>query len=155
MPKFRFKDKRRSDRIAIALPIQVRGIDSSGTGFEEYTKTLEVGRHGTKFGLKTSLQPNQMVIIVNVRHDTEANFRVLGPALGPDPSDTFWGAEGLDPSAVFWGIDFPPIEEGQEATARILLQCGKCKNQELCYLSDLETEVFGLTDRIHRPLPHL
>lgn len=143
-------NRRRSDRISVSLPIQVRGADPKDKQVNEPSKTVEVGRTGTKFSLKAELRPNQKIKIGNIRRSTEANFRVVGKVSGPDSKLIYWGAECLDSSANFWGITFPPPEEGDEAAGRILLECGSCKAQELSYLSDLETEVFSLTTRVVR-----
>ena len=143
-------NRRRSDRISVSFPIQVRGVDPKDKQLNEPFKTVEVGRTGTKFPLKTNLRPNQRIKIGNIRRSTEANFRVVGKVSGPEPNLNYWGAECLDSPANFWGINFPPPEEGDEAAGRILLACGNCKAQELSYLSDLETEVFSLTDRVVR-----
>ena len=116
----------------------------------EPSKTVEIGRTGTKFPLTTDLRPNQKIKIANIRRSTEADFRVVGKVSGPDSELNYWGAECLDIPANFWGISFPPREEGDEAAGRVLLACGTCKAQELSYLSDLETEVFSLTARVVR-----
>lgn len=146
MPAIEFREKRRSDRIALSLPIRVRTSDS----VDEHTKTAEVSGHGVKFGLKATLRSNQKIHILNVRRDVEAPFRVVGQVPGPAPNGTFWGAECLEPCPRFWGIYFPPREEGQEAAARVVLACTNCESRELCYLSDLETEVLGSTQRVSR-----
>ncbi len=150
MPELHLKEKRRSDRIAVAIPIQVRGTDVAGKRFEEATKTVEINQNGTHFELRTSLRPNQEIFIRNLRRDTESSFRVVGKVPGPNPSATYWGTESLEPTVDFWGIKFPPIKEAEQATARILLQCGQCKTQELSYLCYLETEVFSFSQRVHR-----
>ncbi len=143
-------NRRRSDRISVSLPIQVRGADPKEKQLNEPSKTVEVGRTGTKFPLKAALRPNQKIKIGNIRRNTEANFRVVGKVSGPESDLNYWGAECLDSSPNFWGINFPPPEEGDEAAGRILLECGTCTAQELSYLSDLETEVFSLTTRVVR-----
>ena len=143
MPAIEFRDKRRSDRIAISFPIRVWMSDS----VDEHTKTVEVSGNGVKSGLKATLHSNQEIHILNVQRNAEALFRVMGQVSGPVPNGTFWAAECHESSPSFWGIYFPPREE---AAARIVLACSNCKSQELCYLSDLETEVFGLTERVSR-----
>ena len=148
MPGSRFREKRRSDRIAIALPIQVSGIDSTGQSFQEYTKTSEVGLYGAKFESKRVLQANQNVQIVNLRQGTDGTFRVVGQVPNSDPGGFFWGAECVGLSPTFWGFYFPPLKKGQGEAARIVLLCEECRTQAMNYLSDLETEVFNLTGRV-------
>ena len=150
MPGSRRLEKRRSDRVAIALPIRVRGTDLTGRDFEEFTKTVEIGLNGAKFSLKRLLRANQKIEILNVRQGVRVPFRVVGQVSAPDSDGIFWGAECVGLSPSFWGIHFPPVQEAQEAAARMLLQCTECNSQAVSYLSDLETEVFDLTQRIVR-----
>ena len=46
-------NRRRSDRISLSLPVQVRGVGPKDKQLNEPSKTVEVGRTGTKFPLKT------------------------------------------------------------------------------------------------------
>ena len=149
MPNLPFKERRQSDRIEMVLPIRVQGIDASGNRFDEETETSQVALRGVKLGLKTSLQPTQEIPIRIVHKNVEAPFRVIGQVPGPEGALIYWGAECLDSTPDIWGIEFPPIEEGRESTARLLLQCVQCSSQNMFYLSDLEAEVFSLTKRLH------
>ena len=146
----RMVEKRRSDRVTMALPIQVNGTDLNGANFEEFTRTVEIGLNGAKFNLKRLLAANQKIEILNVRQGGQGPFRVVGQVSSPDSPGIFWGAECIGLSPSFWGIHFPPVQEAREAAARMLLQCTECKSQAVSYLSDLETEVFDLTQRIVR-----
>ena len=148
MPGPRMVGKRRSDRVAMALPIQVKGTDLNGANFEEFTKTVVIGLNGAMFSLKRILAANQKIEILNVRQGGRVPFRVVGQVSSPDSPGIFWGAECVGLSPSFWGIYFPPVQEAQEAAARMLLRCTECKSQAVSYLSDLETEVFDLTQRI-------
>ncbi len=150
MPGPRMVEKRRSDRIAMALPVQVKGTDLNGADFEEFTRTVEIGLNGAKFSLKRLLAANQKIEIHNVRHGGQGPFRVVGQVSSPDSPGIFWGAECVGLSPSFWGIYFPPVQEAREAAARMILLCTECRNQAVSYLSDLETEVFDLTQRIVR-----
>ena len=149
MPDSDFKENRRSHRIVLSMPIRVGGKDLEGFPIQEFSRTLEVSRHGGKFGLKANVGPNLKIDILNVHTRVEAPFRVVGKVSSPDPDVIYWIAEQLDPSVAFWSIYFPPMEEEQEAAGRTLLECGRCKRQELSYLSDLEAEVFNYTQRVH------
>ena len=150
MPGPRMVEKRRSDRVTMALPIQVQGTDLNGANFEEFTRTVEIGLNGAKFSLKRLLAATQKIEILNVRQGGQGPFRVVGQVSSPDFPGIFWGAECVGLSPSFWGIHFPPVQEAREAAARMLLQCTECKSQAVSYLSDLETEVFDLTQRIVR-----
>ena len=150
MPGPRMVEKRRSDRVTMALPIQVKGTDLNGANFEEFTRTVEIGLNGAKFSLKRLLAATQKIEILNVRQGGQGPFRVVGQVSSPDFPGIFWGAECVGLSPSLWGIHFPPVQEAREAAARMLLQCTECKSQAVSYLSDLATEVFDLTQRIVR-----
>lgn len=127
------------------LPILLIGTDVEGRKFEEFTKTAEVGLFGAKFESKRILSSRQKIEILNLRNETDAIFRVVGQVPGSDPGRVFWGAECVGLSPDFWGVHFPRLVEEKQRAARMLLQCGECKNFAVSYLSDLETEVFDLT----------
>ena len=84
-------NRRRSDRISVSLPIHIRGADANNKRVNGPSKTVEVGRTGTKFSLKAALKPNQKITIGNIRRETEANFRVVGKVSGPESELVYWG----------------------------------------------------------------
>ena len=84
MPGPRMVGKRRSDRVAMALPIQVKGTDLNGANFEEFTKTVVIGLNGAMFSLKRILAANQKIEILNVRQGGRVPFRVVGQVSSPD-----------------------------------------------------------------------
>jgi PilZ domain len=49
------KDKRRSRRVLVNLPMKVRGINAQGVKFEEMTQSIDVSSGGTLFLLKQPL----------------------------------------------------------------------------------------------------
>ena len=108
MPGPRRVEKRRSDRVAMALPVRVKGTDLTGADFEEFTRTVEISLNGAKFSLKRLLAANQKIEILNVRQGGQGPFRVVGQVSSPDSPGIFWGAECVGLSPSFWGIHSPP-----------------------------------------------
>ena len=100
MPGPRMVEKRRSDRVAMALPIQVKGTDLNGANFEEFTRTVEIGLNGAKFSLKRILAANQKIEILNVRQGGRGPFRVVGQVSSPDPPGIFWGAKCVGQNVI-------------------------------------------------------
>ena len=49
------KDKRRSRRVPVNLPVKVRGINAQGVNFEEITHSIDVSSGGVLFLLKQPL----------------------------------------------------------------------------------------------------
>lgn len=49
------KDKRKSPRVQVSLPVRVRGIDAQGLKFEEVTHSIDLSRDGVLFLLKQAV----------------------------------------------------------------------------------------------------
>jgi PilZ domain len=141
------QDMRRSDRIYVEIPIRVSGSDVWGLNFADETKTMSINRHGAKIMLNRALGPQQNVMIRYLATGAEASARVVGK-FGEDPRGAHYGIEFLDHKASPWSVDYPLVESEYPA-ARALLECGRCHNQEVVYLSEMEAQVFdanhGLT----------
>jgi len=140
---------RRSDRIALELRITVSGTDAQGQDFVEETYTTIVGRHGAKIVLSRGLVPDQELIIRCEGSGRESDARVLG-RIGEDEEGKYYGVEFLDAEVDVWGIEFPPLEESEDAVERVVLECLRCKSRAVTYLDELEAEVFEANQSISR-----
>jgi len=99
--------RRRTERVLLQIPIEVKGTDAAGRPFKEKTHTLVINRHGARIALKTSVLPEARLIITNRQSAMTCPFRVVGrtgKSLGEGPE---WGVECLEPGVNFWGIFFP------------------------------------------------
>ncbi len=145
--------KRRSDRIYVAVPIRVSGTDARNISFLEDTQTLVLSQHGACILLNRPLAPEQEIMVYSELSHQDAHSRVVGP-MGEDERGTHYGIEFLDPQINIWGIQFPSLEESENAVGRIVLECGHCHYREIVYLTEMEAEVFetnrGLTRTCRR-----
>jgi hypothetical protein len=141
---------RRTDRVALAIPIRVAGADVTGLSFLEETKTVVVSRHGAKITLKRTLTPDQEINVRNIATGKEADMRVIGTIAGC-PNGFWYGVEFLNPSVNIWGINFPPIVESENAVATVLLECARCHDRSLVYLDEFRVEVFRTSQAISLP----
>ncbi|MGD0921552.1 MAG: PilZ domain-containing protein [Terriglobia bacterium] len=129
--------KRRSERVLLQIPIEVKGTDAEGKPFTERTHTVTINRHGARIALKTPVQAEGRITIVNQRSGRSCPFRVVGrtgKSLGGGPE---WGVECLGPGVNFWGISFPekvPAPSEQEAVVG-LVECAVCRFRELAQLT--------------------
>ena len=71
------ENHRRSDRLSIAFPVEVSGIDYEGNAFCEKTATTVVSRYGCCVSLTQSLQPDQTVKLRRLGTDEYAVGRVV------------------------------------------------------------------------------
>jgi len=140
---------RRSDRIYLRLPIEVSGTDCNNFAFADRTETLVISAHGALILLKRALVPEQELTVRFPATRKEAGSRVVGQ-IGETPEGVCYGVEFLDPNANLWEIDFPPLSKSEDAVARVLLECERCRMREVVYLNEMEVEVFQVNRRLSR-----
>ena len=131
---------RRSDRVYLELHIVVTGIDATGRGFMDETRTLVLSRHGAKILSCRKLAPEQELRIRCTKTRREAIARIVGK-IGGDAEGYYYGIEFLEPDASVWAIEFPPLAESEMAVGRVLLECEGCQTQEVTYLDVFAAEV--------------
>src|SRR5690349_18628853 len=124
----------KSDRISVEMAIEVAGSDLMGRVFMSAGKTIVVGRQGANIKLAHKLAPQQEINVRCLDTSKEAIARVVGQ-LGQAENEYSYSVEFLNPDASPWGIEFPPVEEGEEAVGRVILECGACHIRELTYLN--------------------
>lgn len=129
--------RRRSERIAVALAVQVSGIDAEGRPFFEETQTNVVSRHGGAILIRRELEPGQDVTLRNGL-GMVADARVVGKV---SPAGDVYGVALLDPTMDFWGVDFGPA--GEENVFKAVLECSGCLNRQTVDLDEIEREVLA------------
>jgi len=87
--------------------IRIRGKDSQGKDFEEFTETLAINAHGGLVLLAARLTSGSAV---QVRHnkteeEQECHVAFLGPVRGGKAEI---GLEFTAPRPTFWRVAFPP-----------------------------------------------
>jgi PilZ domain len=128
---------RRTERVLIQVPIEVKGKDAEGRPFREASRTIVINRNGARIALRTVLRAESHVSITNLQNQMSCPFRVVGrvqKTIGLEPE---WGVECLEPQVNFWGILFPDKNTAQapEETVDVLVECIVCKTRELAQLS--------------------
>ncbi len=141
--------KRRTDRIAMAIPIRISGLNESGQSFDVEARTVMLSRHGATIVVKQGLKAEQEVKVRHSKRGIEAAFRVVGRIGGGDEGFVY-GVAQLDPAANLWGIGFPAIADAKRVVGRLLMECSACQSQEVVYLNELEVQVFQANQSLAR-----
>lgn len=128
---------RRSERVLLRIPIEVKGTQENGKPFKEKAFTLVVNRHGARISLNNTPRVEDRLTITNLQTEISCPFRVvrrLANSLGEGPE---WGVECLEPEVNFWGIFFPSKTAAptEEELIDALLECSVCRYRELAQLS--------------------
>jgi PilZ domain len=129
--------ERRTERVLIQIPIEVKGKDAGGRPFRETSRTIVLNRDGARISLRTALLPESRISITNLQNQLTCPFRVVSrvhKTIGLEPE---WGVECLDRQVNFWGIAFPEKLHARapEETVDVLLECTVCRSRELAQLS--------------------
>ena len=140
---------RQSERVSLALSIQVIGNNLFGDVFLCEGWTEVVSQNGARIRLKQNLAPDQEITVHCVETGKEAAAQVVGRVNGKSKQNTF-GIMLLNPEANPWGINFPPRGDSAGAVGRIVLECLACHTRELVYLDGFELEVLESSENLSR-----
>ncbi len=103
---FRCKERRRTQRVALTVPLTVRGKTDAGEKFSVQTHTQSVNRHGALFHLEEIVLMGQTLILVNDHTLQSMECRVVSIHRARD-SKQYLGVEFLSPETNFWHMQFP------------------------------------------------
>lgn len=147
--------RRRTERVLLRIPIEVKGTDVDGQAFTEKTHTLVINRHGARIALKAPVRPEARVTIINRQSAMACPFRVVGrtgTSLGEGPE---WGVECLEPGVNFWGISFPDKVAARLEQQQIdaLVECAACSFRELAQLTPDEYRCVITQGAVQRGCP--
>lgn len=104
--------RRRSERVAKALPIVVRGVDLLGQEFEERTATLSFNLHGCRYASRYHLPKNTWITLEIARGSESRNARARVAWIERPHSvrEYFQISAELETPENIWLFDEPPID---------------------------------------------
>jgi PilZ domain len=147
---------RQSDRISFRMPVEASWRTSGGTEIRHSAETLLVSRNGGVLRLAEKLFPGQELTLRRQREGDAwkiARARVVAE-IDHEPEGFLYAIAIVDQRADFWDIDFPAPHEGQEALARLLMECSFCQRREVVYLNEPELKSFEIRKCIARLCSH-
>jgi PilZ domain-containing protein len=138
---------RRSARISIQIPVQVFGVESSGTTFCDLARTESVSEHGGCLVMKRVLVPQQELRLRRLLGE-EITVRVIGE-VRRTAEGILYGVSFLEGSFDYWGIHFP-ASALKLALYRVLLECSRCTTREVVPLNDRQLAALDDEERLQR-----
>jgi hypothetical protein len=102
---FRVKERRRTLRVALTVPLTVHGQTDCGERFSTHTTSQSVNRHGALFHLEETVLVGQTVVLVNDHTAQSMECRVVSIHRARD-NKQYIGVEFLS-EANFWHMQFP------------------------------------------------
>ena len=160
-------ERRHSDRVTLACPVTVRGVDEQGSALEFKARTTSINRHGAHLEVGQPLPGGQVLRLANAASQQEARFRVvglisvaaggggvyalLGPLSAETPGRYELGADCVDSKAFFWGLYFPPLPSNDLTDWRVTLECRKCHATRALELSIVGMDVLESSGSLSLP----
>ena len=120
---FRYRERRRTLRVALALPVLVRGQNDMGEKFCHKAVTRSVNRQGALVVLDEAVALGQALLLVNENTNRPAETHVVNVKRERD-GKYLVGLEFVSPELNLWKMTFPvpgarPLRRssGSKATA--------------------------------------
>ena len=99
---------RRSSRIALAIPVELSGIDDSGAEVRERATTKLLSRHGACVLLQHRFS-NGSEIGISIPHlGRQQKCRIVWAAIESGENSSYETGIELQGAEDFWGVQFPP-----------------------------------------------
>lgn len=103
---FRYRERRRTLRVSMALPIIVHGQNDEGEKFCVRALTRSVNKQGALLAMDEMVVPGQSLLIVNENTNRSAETRVAHVRRDRD-GKLYVGLEFVNPDTNFWMMTFP------------------------------------------------
>jgi hypothetical protein len=136
---------RQSDRVSFRILLEASWVDTSGMVRRIFAQSLLVSRNGGVLQINEKLFQGQEISLKRpLEGDSVKSVRArIVAEIDREPDGFLYAVHILEPRADFWDIEFPsPHQAGEEALARLLMECGFCQRREVVYLNELELRSF-------------
>ena len=102
-------DRRRSSRVMLIIPVEIKWMTKDGPWVQEHADTEVVSQHGAMLRMKSRLSPGTQVEVRRPAVGLSVKAKVVG--VGNPSSDGLArvAVEMLSPNDTFWGVSFPPM----------------------------------------------
>jgi len=102
-------NRRKSQRILMAIAVRVSGYDELGSSFKENTHTISISPQGALILISASVRMGQRLVLSNIRTKALVECTVAHKGGRQDGGLEVGVQFGL-PSPKFWGVTFPPSD---------------------------------------------
>jgi len=103
---FRCKERRRTLRVMLTVPLKVRGMDVAGAPFSVETNSHTVSQHGVLIELGVIVSLGDLLQLENERTREKAEGKIVTIRHSRD-GKTYVGVEFTDQNINFWHMSFP------------------------------------------------
>jgi PilZ domain len=103
---FRCKERRRTQRVSLTVPLSLHGHNEDGQKFCIHAKANAVSQHGAQIETEHPLVVGQLILILNENNARKVEGRVASIQRKRD-GKTYVGVEFSSTEINFWNMTFP------------------------------------------------
>lgn len=103
---FRCKERRRTQRVGLTVPLVINGQDENTERFSIRAKTNAVSQHGAQIETEQPVILGQVLLLINENSARKVEARVISIQRKRD-GKTYIGVEFLSTEINFWNMTFP------------------------------------------------
>jgi hypothetical protein len=103
---FRCKERRRTQRVSLTVPLVLNGQNEDSEKFSIRAKTNAVSQHGAQIETEHPLVVGQVLLLINENSARKVEARVVSIQHRRD-CKTYIGVEFLSTDINFWNMTFP------------------------------------------------
>ena len=107
--KWLASSRRRSQRVMVSIPVQVKAKNTAGLDLVEDTKTVSVSAHGALLRLEMPVSKGQTITLRNPANDDSLDCSVVYLG-GMQDGRREVGVSFIQPNSTLWRIAFPPAD---------------------------------------------
>jgi hypothetical protein len=147
---------RQSDRVTLRLEVEASWFGSDGMALKKPAQSLLASRNGGVIRLQEKLFPGQDLTLRRMLEgDAVKSVRArIVAEIDRETEGFLYAISILEPNADFWEIEFPPLREGEESLARMMMECSFCQRREVVYLNEMELKSFEIRRCVARVCKH-
>src|SRR6266702_8656103 len=152
MTTTRTEGLRQSDRVSFRIPLEASWMDGSGLVRRLVAHSLLISRNGGVLRMPEKFFPGQEISLKRPLEGDgirSARARIVAE-IDHEPEGFLYAVHILEPRSDFWDVEFPSPHKGEEALARLLMECSFCQRREVVYLNELELKSFEVRKCVAR-----
>jgi PilZ domain len=138
------------------MPVEASWFTSNGSEVRQPAETLLVSRNGGVVRIAEKLFPGQELTLRRQREGNSwkiARARIMAE-IDCEPEGFLYAIAMVEHRSDFWDIDFPSPRQGEEALARLLMECSFCQRREVVYLNEPQLKSFEIRKCVARLCAH-
>jgi len=147
---------RQSDRVTLRLEVEASWFNGDGVAVTKSAESLLVSRNGGVIRLQEKLFTGQeLTLRRTLDGDVIKTVRArIVAEIDHEAEGFLYAVAILELRADFWEIEFPTLQQGEEALARLLMECSFCQRREVVYLNERELKSFEVRRCVARVCKH-